>query len=55
MSRHQACGLGAGASDIGILAQQLRRLRGDPGEFAITDLNGRGLSSSVALGRTRQV
>jgi hypothetical protein len=43
MGRPQACGLGAGASDIGILAQQLRRLQGDPGEFAIADFNGRGL------------
>ena len=43
MSRHEARALGAGASDIGILAQRLRRLQGDPGEFAITAFGSRGL------------
>src|ERR1700719_4397480 len=43
MSHHEARALGAGASDIGILAQRLRRLQGDPGEFAITAFGSRGL------------
>jgi hypothetical protein len=43
MNHHQARALGAGASDIGILAQRLRRLQGDPGEFAITAFSSRGL------------
>jgi len=43
MSYHQARALGAGASDIGILAQRLRRLQGDPGEFAITAFGSHGL------------
>jgi hypothetical protein len=43
MSRHEARALGAGASDLGILAQRLRRLQGDPGEFAITAFGSRGL------------
>jgi hypothetical protein len=43
MSRHEARALGAGASDIGILAQRLRQLQGDPGEFAITAFASRGL------------
>jgi hypothetical protein len=43
MSHQEARALGAGASDIGILAQRLRWLQGDPGEFAITAFGGRGL------------
>lgn len=43
MSHHQARAPGAGASDIGILAQRLRRLQGDPGEFAITAFSSHGL------------
>jgi hypothetical protein len=43
MSRWEARVLGAGASDLGILAQRLRRLQGDPGEFAITAFDGHGL------------
>jgi hypothetical protein len=43
MSEQDARGLGAGARDLGILAQRLRRLQGDPGEFAITSFAGRGL------------
>ncbi len=43
MSRQEARSLGAGASDLGILAQSLRRLQGDAGEFAITDFRRRGL------------
>ncbi len=43
MSHQQARALGAGASDIGILAQRLRQLQGDPGEFAITAFGSRGL------------
>jgi hypothetical protein len=43
MSHHEARGLGAGASDIGILARRLRQLQGDPGEFAVTAFGGRGL------------
>jgi hypothetical protein len=43
MSRQEARALCAGANDIGILAQRLRHLQGDPGEFAITAFGGRGL------------
>ena len=43
MSRQEARALCAGASDIGILAQRLRQLQGDPGEFAITAFGSRGL------------
>jgi hypothetical protein len=43
MSRHEARSLGVGASDIGILAQRLRQLQGDHGEFAITAFASRGL------------
>jgi hypothetical protein len=43
MSHREARALGAGARDIGILAQRLRRLQGDPGEFAITNFSGHGL------------
>jgi hypothetical protein len=43
MSRQEARALGAGAVDIGILAQRLRRLQGDPGEFAITAFGSHGL------------
>jgi hypothetical protein len=43
MSHHEARGLAAGAIDIGILAQRLRQLQGDGGEFAITHFSGHGL------------
>jgi hypothetical protein len=43
MSHHQARALGAGASDIGTLAQRLRQLQGDLGEFAITSFTRTGL------------
>jgi hypothetical protein len=43
MSRFEARALGVGASDIRILAQRLRQLQGDPGEFAITAFASRGL------------
>ena len=43
MSRHEARSLGVGASDIGILAQRLRQLQGETGEFAITAFGSRGL------------
>ncbi len=43
MGRHEARALGTGASDLGILAHRLRRLQGDPGEFAITSFDSRGL------------
>ncbi len=43
MSHHEARWLAAGAIDIGILAQQLRQLQGDGGEFAITQFSGHGL------------
>jgi len=43
MSHHEARGLAVGAIDIGILAQRLRRLQGDGGEFAITHFSGHGL------------
>jgi hypothetical protein len=43
MSEQEARALGAGARDLGILAQRLRRLQGEPGEFAITAFGSRGL------------
>jgi len=43
VGRQEARALGTGASDLGILAQRLRRLQGDPGEFAITSFDSRGL------------
>ena len=43
MSHQEARALGAGASDIGILARRLRGLQGDPGEFAITAFTSHGL------------
>jgi hypothetical protein len=43
MSRREARSLGAGATDLGILAQSLRRIQGDSGEFAITEFAGRGI------------
>jgi hypothetical protein len=43
MSHQEARALGAGAMDPGILAQRLRRLQGDPGEFAITAFGGQGV------------
>jgi hypothetical protein len=43
MGEHEARALGAGAVDFGILAQRLRRLQGDPGEFAITAFSRHGL------------
>ena len=43
MSRIEARLLGVGAGDIGILAQRLRQLHGDRGEFAITAFGGHGL------------
>jgi hypothetical protein len=43
MSHQEARALGAGAVDIGILAQRLRQVQGDPGEFAITAFGGHGL------------
>jgi hypothetical protein len=43
MSRQEARALGAGALDLGILAQRLCRLQGDPGEFAITAFSSHGL------------
>ncbi len=43
MSHHEARALGSGAIDIQILAERLRRLQGDPGEFAITAFGGVGL------------
>jgi hypothetical protein len=43
MSRQEALALGAGAVDIGILAERLRRLQGDSGEFAITAFGSYGL------------
>ncbi len=43
MSRQEARLLCAGASDLGILAQRLRQLQGNPGEFAITAFGSRGL------------
>src|SRR5262249_9290998 len=43
MNEKEARALGAGAQDLGILAQRLRRLQGDPGEFAITAFSRHGL------------
>jgi hypothetical protein len=43
MSEREARSLGAGATDLGILAQRLRRLQGEPGEFAITAFGRHGL------------
>jgi hypothetical protein len=43
MSHREARALGAGAVDIGILAQRLRQVQGDHGEFAITSFGGHGL------------
>jgi hypothetical protein len=43
LSSHEARGLAAGATDIRILAQRLRQLQGDHGEFAITDFRRHGL------------
>jgi hypothetical protein len=43
MNEKEARALGAGAADLGILAQRLRRLQGDPGEFAITAFGHLGL------------
>ena len=48
MNEREARALGAGAVDLGILAQRLRRLQGDPGEFAITAFRRHG----AAAGRT---
>ncbi len=43
MSHHEARTLAAGAIDIGFLAQRLRQLQGDDGEFAITAFGSHGL------------
>jgi hypothetical protein len=43
MSEQEAHVLGAGARDLGVLAERLRRLQGDRGEFAIIAFAGRGL------------
>jgi hypothetical protein len=43
MSDRQARALGAGAVDLRVLAERLRQLQGDAGEFAITAFGGRGL------------
>jgi hypothetical protein len=43
MTHQEARALGAGAIDLGILGQRLRRLQGDPGEFAITAFGSHGL------------
>ena len=43
MSHREARALGAGAVDIGILAQRLSQVQGDHGEFAITAFGGHGL------------
>jgi hypothetical protein len=43
MSHHDARALARGATDIGILAQCLRRLQGERGEFTITAFGGHGL------------
>jgi len=43
ISHREARTLAAGAIDIGILAQRLRQLRGESGEFAITKFSGHGL------------
>jgi hypothetical protein len=43
LTHQEARTLGAGAIDINTLGQRLRRLQGDPGEFAITSFGSRGL------------
>jgi hypothetical protein len=43
LSHNEARTLAAGAIDIGILAQRLRQLQGNGGEFAITKFSGHGL------------
>ncbi len=43
LNQREARALGAGAVDLGVLAQRLRRLQGEPGEFAITAFGGRGV------------
>jgi hypothetical protein len=43
MSHHDARWLGAGAVDVGVLAQSLRRLQGGQGEFAITSFQSHGI------------
>jgi hypothetical protein len=43
ISEREARALAGGARDLGVLAQRLRRLQGDPGEFAITAFGRRGL------------
>jgi hypothetical protein len=43
MSRQEARALGTCAVDLGILAQRLRRLQSDPGEFAIRAFGNHGL------------
>ena len=43
MNEREARALGAGAVDLGILGQRLRRLQGDSGEFAITAFRRHGL------------
>lgn len=43
MSHQEARALAAGAIDLGILAQRLRQLQGDHGEFAITAFGGHGV------------
>jgi hypothetical protein len=43
MSHHVARWMAAGAVDIGVLGQCLRRLQGDRGEFAITAFRGHGV------------
>jgi hypothetical protein len=43
MSHHDARWLGAGAVDVGVLAQCLRQLQGGHGEFAITSFPGSGI------------
>jgi hypothetical protein len=43
MTHQEARALGAGAVDIDTLGRRLRRLQGDPGEFAITSFGSRGL------------
>src|SRR5262249_57065903 len=43
MNEKEARALGAGAQDLGILAQRLRRLQGDPGGVAVTPFSRQGL------------
>ncbi len=43
MTHQEARALCAGAVDIDTLARRLRRLQGDPGEFAITSFGSRGI------------